>query len=177
MCKKQKDTILGPRLRRKIVNAASEIGVILWFAPEATNSDPALRGEHLTRLRIIVADDNPAFLRELTSLLAVEFEVVATATDGNSALDLTRRYKPDLVVLDLGMPALNGIEVSRELAKSSSSPPVVICSVETDSEIMQAARQAGALGYVFKIRVHKDLILAMKSALRGKSFVSPNSIQ
>jgi DNA-binding NarL/FixJ family response regulator len=122
-----------------------------------------------------VADDNPAFLREVTSLLAAEFEVVATATDGNSALDLIRRYKPDLVVLDLGMPALNGIEVSRELAKSSSSPPVVICSVETDPEIVEGARQAGALAYVFKLRVQKDLILAVKSALQGKPFVSRGS--
>jgi DNA-binding NarL/FixJ family response regulator len=127
----------------------------------------------LSKLRIIVADDNPAFLRELTSLLAAEFEVVATATDGNSALDLIRRYTPDLVVLDLVMPALNGIEVSRELAKSSSSPPVVICSVETDPEIVETARQAGALAYVFKLRVQKDLILAVKSALQGKPFVSP----
>ena len=122
-----------------------------------------------------MADDNPAFLREVTSLLAAEFEVVATATDGNSALDLIRRYKPDLVVLDLGMPALNGIEVSRELAKSSSSPPVVICSVETDPEIVEGARQAGALAYVFKLRVQKDLILAVKSALQGKPFVSRGS--
>ena len=70
---------------------------------------------------------------------------------------------------------LNGIEVTRELAKHS--PAVVICSVETDPDIVEAARQAGALGYVFKIRVHKDLILAMKSALQGKPFVSPSSIQ
>ena len=102
---------------------------------------------------------------------------MATAADSRSALDLIRRYKPDLVVLDLGMPILNGMEVIRELAMSSSSPPVVICSVETDPEIVEGARQAGALAYVFKIRVHKDLILALKSALQGKSFVSPSSIQ
>jgi CheY-like chemotaxis protein len=127
-------------------------------------------GVILTRFRIIVADDNPAFLRELTSLLAAEFDVVATAANGRSALDLIRRYKPDLVVLDLGMPLLNGIEVTRELAKHG--PPVLICSVETDPEVVEAAQQAGALAYVFKIRVHKDLILAVKSALQGKSFVS-----
>jgi DNA-binding NarL/FixJ family response regulator len=127
----------------------------------------------LARLRIIVADDTPAFLRELTSLLEAEFDVVATAADGKSALDLIRRYKPDLVVLDLGMPVLNGIEVTRELAKHPPSPPVVLCSVETDPEIVEAARQAGALAYVFKLRVQKDLILAVKSALQGKPFVSP----
>jgi DNA-binding NarL/FixJ family response regulator len=80
-----------------------------------------------------------------------------------------------VVVLDLGMPVLNGIEVSRELAKNPSSPPVVICSVETDPEIVEATRQAGALAYVFKLRVQKDLILAVKSALQGKPFASPGS--
>ena len=131
----------------------------------------------MARLRVLVADDNSAFLKKITSLLAGEFDVVATATDGNSALDLIRRYVPDLAVLDLGMPGLNGIEVMQELAKSSQDPPVVICSVETDPDIVEAARRAGALAYVFKIRVHKDLILAMKSVLQGKSFVSPSSIQ
>lgn len=121
--------------------------------------------------RIIVADDNPAFRQKLTSLLAIEFDVVATAADGESALDLIRRHKPDLVVLDLGMPVLNGMEVTRELAKHS--PSVVICSVETDPEIVEAARQAGALSYVTKMRIEKDLILAVKSALQGKPFVSP----
>ena len=131
----------------------------------------------MARPRIFVADDNPAFLRELASLLAAEFDVVATATDGRSALDLIRRYKPDLVVLDLAMPVLNGIEVTRELAMSSSSPPVVICSVETDPEVVEAARKAGAAAYVFKIRVQKELVLTLKSALQGKPFVSPSSIQ
>jgi two-component system nitrate/nitrite response regulator NarL len=131
----------------------------------------------MARLRVLLADDNSAFLKTITSLLAIEFDVVATATDGNSALDLIRRYVPDLAVLDLGMPGLNGIEVMQELAKSSQDPPIVICSVETDSEIVEAARQAGALGYVFKLRVEKDLILAVKLALQGKSFASPSSIQ
>lgn len=144
------------------------------FGPEPASSgrDPVLRGAHLARLRIIVADDTPAFLRELTSLLEAEFDVVATAADGKSVLDLIRRYKPDLVVLDLGMPVLNGIEVTRELAKHPPSPPVVLCSVENDPEIVEAARQAGALAYVFKLRVQKDLILAVKSAVQGRPFVS-----
>ena len=126
----------------------------------------------MRRLRIIVADDNPAFLQELVSILTSEFDVVATAADGKSALDLIRRYKPDLVVMDLGMPVLNGIEVSRELAKCSPSPPVVICSVENDPEIVEAARQAGVLAYVFKLRIETDLMLAVKAALDGRFFVS-----
>jgi DNA-binding NarL/FixJ family response regulator len=70
------------------------------------------------------------------------------------------------------MPGLNGIEITKELAKDPLSPAVVICSVENDPEIVEAARQAGALGYVFKARVAEDLIAAVKSAADGQSFVS-----
>jgi len=126
----------------------------------------------LTKLRLIVADDSPPFLQKLISLLAVEFDVVATAADGKMALNLIRRYEPDLVVLDMQMPGLNGIEITRELAKNPSSPPVVICSAETDSEIVEAAREAGALEYVFKARIETDLILAVKSAVQDSPFAA-----
>jgi PleD family two-component response regulator len=101
-------------IKVKVVKAmdAPKIKVLLIHESQNTYSPltdhliqiPALRGAHLARLRIIVADDNPAFLRELTSLLAPEFDVVATAANGRLALELICRYKPDLVVLDLGMP-------------------------------------------------------------------------
>jgi two-component system nitrate/nitrite response regulator NarL len=126
------------------------------------------------KLRIVVADDNAAFLAKLVSVLAIEFEVVATAADGRSALECIRVSKPNVVVLDLEMPGLNGIEIARELAKSPSSPAVVICSVETGLEFIEAARQAGALGYVSKARVAEDLIVAVKSVADGQSFGSPS---
>jgi DNA-binding NarL/FixJ family response regulator len=125
--------------------------------------------------RSVVADDNAAFLQKLVSLLAVEFDVVATAADGKSALDLIHRYNPDVVVLDLHMPALNAIEIAQEVAKCGQDSPIVICSVESDPQAVKAARQAGALSYVFKVRVQKDLILAVKSAVQGKPFLSPAS--
>jgi DNA-binding NarL/FixJ family response regulator len=125
----------------------------------------------VARLRIVVADDNAAFLQKLTSLLEVDFDIVATATDGKSAVELIRRLGPDLVVLDLSLPVLNGIEVTRQLA--NHRPPVVICSVETDPEVVGATLEAGAVAYVFKTRVQRDLILAVKSALQGRRFVSP----
>ena len=127
----------------------------------------------MKRPRLLVADDHPAFLKKLVSLLTTKFDVVATAADGNSALDLIRRYVPDLAVLDLDMPGLNGIEVTRELAKSSKDPPVLICSVTTDADVVDAARQAGALAYVFKTRIEQDLILAVKSVLQRKPFPLP----
>jgi two-component system nitrate/nitrite response regulator NarL len=126
------------------------------------------------KLRIVVADDNPTFLAKLVSVLATEFEVVATSADGRSALECIRLWQPNVVVLDLEMPGINGIEVARQVNHSPSSPAVVICSVENDPEIVEAARQAGALGYVFKARMAEDLIVAVKSVARGQSFVSPS---
>jgi DNA-binding NarL/FixJ family response regulator len=121
----------------------------------------------VTKLRLIVADDSPSFLHKLVSLLAVEFDIVATAADGKTALNLIRRYEPDLAVLDMSMPAMNGIEITRELVENPPGPPVVICSAETDPEIVEAARQAGAVDYVFKARIETDLIVAAKAAVQA----------
>jgi two-component system, NarL family, response regulator NreC len=124
------------------------------------------------KLRILVADDNAQFLRKMVSILETEFEVVATAADGRAAVESIRGSQPDVVVIDLEMPFLNGIDVTRELINQTPSPKAVICSVETDQEIVAAALEAGALGYVFKARIEMDLILAVHTVARGQSFVS-----
>jgi DNA-binding NarL/FixJ family response regulator len=105
-------------------------------------------------------------------LLAADFDVVATASDGKSALEFIRQNEPDVVIIDLQMPLLNGIEITKYLAEHPPGPPVVICSVETDPEIVDTALRAGALAYVFKSRIEKDLVLAVKSAVQGKPFTS-----
>jgi|SRR5271167_4870050 len=125
------------------------------------------------KLRIVVADDNSEFLDALVSMLGEEFDIVATAADGKSALECIRRCRPDVAVLDLSMPAMHGIDVTAELMNNHHlGPAVVICSVETDPAIVAAARAAGALGYVFKVRVAEDLGAAVKAVARGQSFVS-----
>lgn len=123
--------------------------------------------------KVVVADDNPAVLRHLVSLLEAEFDVVATAGNGQLALECIERYQPDIAVLDLEMPILNGIAVTRELMKLGPHPAVVICSVESDPEVIDTAQQAGAIGYVFKRRMIEDLTTAVKSAALGEPFVSP----
>ena len=124
----------------------------------------------MKEFRIVVADDNPAFLNKLTAMLAAEFHIVGTATDGVRALEIIRELKPHIAVLDLEMPGLNGIEIVRAI--SNPNTPVVICSTEVDPEIVEAVRQAGALGYISKARIEKDLIAGVESALQGKSFFS-----
>jgi DNA-binding NarL/FixJ family response regulator len=111
-------------------------------------------------------------MQEITALLMTEFDVVATAADGQSALELIRLHRPDVAVLDLEMPLLSGIAVTKELATCPNRTAVVICSVSTDRKIVEAARDAGALGYVFKTRVHKDLIAAVHAVACGRAFVS-----
>jgi|SRR5690348_9184010 DNA-binding NarL/FixJ family response regulator len=122
------------------------------------------------KLRIVVADDNPKMLDQLVSLLRTEFDVVATAADGGSARECILRYKPDVAVLDIMMPRINGIELTKELSMNGHSTHVVICSVENDQETVEAARSAGALGYVFKPRMARDLLSAVKSAAAGRPF-------
>jgi two-component system response regulator NreC len=124
------------------------------------------------KLKVLVADDNPAFLSRLVSLLEGEFDVVCTAENGQMALERAQRYLPDVAVVDLEMPFLNGIAVTRRLKESAPSVGVVICSVEMDAEVVEGARQAGALGYVFKTHMMRDLVEAVKSAARNQPFVS-----
>lgn len=129
------------------------------------------------KLRVVAADDNSTFLSELRSLLERHFDVVATALDGTSALDSIRRHMPDVAILDLTMPGLNGMEVTRILKDSDGRPAVLICSVETDPDILGAAREAGAEGYVFKERVTEDLISAVKAVARGQMFSSDKAVR
>ncbi|PYY00336.1 MAG: two-component system response regulator [Acidobacteria bacterium] len=127
---------------------------------------------HAMKLRIIVADDNQKMLDQIVLLLRAHFDVIATATDGTAALECIQRYKPDVAVLDVVMPRMNGIELTRELSRNGHSTHVVICSVENDRETIDTARAAGALGYVFKPRMVRDLITAVKSVAAGHPFTS-----
>jgi DNA-binding NarL/FixJ family response regulator len=122
--------------------------------------------------RIIVADDNANVLLTLVSALSTDFDVVATATDGRSALTHIERLQPCVAVLDLNMPELSGIEVAREIVRLRLTCVVVICSVESDPELISAAQLAGALGYVLKRQMNKDLVLAVRRAASGEVFIS-----
>jgi len=128
--------------------------------------------KRLNKPRVIIADDNPTALRQLVGLLAAEFDVVATAENGQAALENIRQYRPAIVVLDLQMPLLSGIEVTQKLKNIAPGAAVVICSVETDPEVVQACQQAGALGYVAKMFAARDLAAAVRAAVRGEPFLS-----
>jgi two-component system response regulator EvgA len=125
------------------------------------------------KLRVLLADDHPKWLAMLVSIVGAECEVVATAVDGKSALQAISHFNPDVAVLDIGMPRLNGLDVTRELMKNGRRPAVVICSAHAMPELVEAAREAGASGFVCKQRCAQDLLPAVEAAGRGRLSFPP----
>jgi DNA-binding NarL/FixJ family response regulator len=127
-----------------------------------------------TRVRILLADDHPIVLDRLVTMLSAEFDVVSAVGDGQSALDAAALFNPDLLVLDISMPGLTGLEIASRLARIGNTTPIVILTVHDDAVFLEAARNAGVLGYVLKSHMATDLLPAMREALAGRSFVSPS---
>jgi len=124
--------------------------------------------------RILVVDDFAPF-REFTSTVLknqVGFQIVAEAADGREAIQKARESRPDLVVLDMNLPFLCGIEVARQIRLCSPDSTILFLSGNNDSEVIEAALQTGALGYVLKLDAVDDLLDAAKEVLSGKRFVS-----
>jgi DNA-binding NarL/FixJ family response regulator len=128
------------------------------------------------KLRVVVADDHPMWLLMLASILGAKCEVVATATDGKSALQCISQFDPDVAVLDLSMPGFSGLEVTRELMSKGRKPAVVICSAHVMPDIIEAIREAGASGFVSKHRCTQDLLPAIEAAASGRSFFPAQSV-
>ena len=126
------------------------------------------------RARVLLVDDNQEFLHAVADLLGPHFEIVGLAKDGVEAIAEYRRLHPDLVVLDVSMPIMDGFDAARELAKFEKDVRIVLLSVDHSVELHEAARHTGVLGSVSKPRMYKDLIPAIRRALEGREFCSPN---
>ena len=126
-------------------------------------------GEH--RLRVLVADDNASILAKASTRLARDFEVVAAVSDGRQALYAARRLDPDVAVLDVTMPEIDGFQTARELKQSGSRARIVMMTMHDSDEFVAAAIESGAHGYVLKTRMHSDLVSAIDHAIAGRLFV------
>jgi len=124
-------------------------------------------------MRVLLADDNDDFRSVAARVLEAEFDVVATVGDGQAAIEETARLKPNVLVLDVSMPVLNGIEAARQIRAAGDQARIVILTVHEDPDFVRSARQAGAEGYVVKSRLACDLLVALKEVLAGRTFVSP----
>lgn len=125
-------------------------------------------------VKILLADDHEVLREGLISLLSdyPEFVVVAEAKDGRQALELARRVQPDVVILDLMLPVMDGIQVARKLRQNQQGVRIIILSALTGRKIVDQAMAAGADGYVSKTRCIDDLVNALRLVMEGKSFIS-----
>jgi DNA-binding NarL/FixJ family response regulator len=125
------------------------------------------------RPRVLLADDHPAMLALTANALAGECCVVGTVSDGRALLAEEERLHPDVIVLDITMPRLDGIEAARQLRRSHRPARLVFLTVHEDADFAQAALDAGGLGYVVKARLASDLLPAIRAALADSRFISP----
>ena len=128
----------------------------------------------LSRTRVLLADDHEAMLDQVKGLLEKEFQVVGTARDGQAALDAVAELNPDVLILDISMPVLSGMQAAVQLKQKKSEVRIVFLTVHDDLDFAREALATGALGYVTKPRMATDLLVAIKEVLAGRSFVSPS---
>jgi DNA-binding NarL/FixJ family response regulator len=126
-------------------------------------------------LRIVLADDHTIMRNGLRLLLErqSDFVVVGEAANGREALDLTSREKPDVVIMDIGMPVLNGVEAAKRITEAQSKTAVIILSMHSDESYILRALKNGARGYLLKDSAEADLIGAVRAVASGKAFFSP----
>jgi len=125
------------------------------------------------RPRLLLADDHPLMLEGLKKLLEPGFEVVGMAANGPALLEAAKVLRPDLVVTDISMPGMDGIEATRRLSELVPAARVLILSVHTESSWVSAAFEAGACGYLTKISAPEEIENAVREVLRGNFYVSP----
>jgi DNA-binding NarL/FixJ family response regulator len=126
--------------------------------------------------RILLADDQQEILNAVERILKDEFDVVGAVNSGERAIDAATRLAPDILLLDISMPVMNGLEVALHLKDSGSKAKVIFLTVNEDRAIVELALSLGALGYVLKKRLVSDLVPAIREAMENRVFVSSTMI-
>ena len=127
----------------------------------------------LIRPRVLVADDHSPLLEATAAMLRPQFEVVGTATDGATLVSEALRLCPDVIVTDITMPVLSGIDAAHQLQESAFSAKIVFLTVHSEKQFMKACLAEGALGYVLKAHMRAHLIPAIQAALDGQTYICP----
>lgn len=127
------------------------------------------------KYRVVIAEDYTILREGLRALLSSDpiFEIVGEAADGREAIQCVERLKPALVLMDLSMPRMNGMDAIREIKKRSSATKILVLTVHRAEEYILATLKAGADGYILKDSTQSELMMAVKSVLGGKHFISP----
>ena len=127
------------------------------------------------KVRIVIAEDHTILREGLRSLLSSDpsFEIVGEAEDGREAIKCVEKFRPDLILTDLSMPRMNGMEAIKEIKRQSPKTKVLVLTVHKAEEYILATFRAGANGYLLKDSTHAELVMAVKKVLSGKQYISP----
>ena len=156
----------------RYIQCMKSISATQWVRHENNVSDLRARTDDDVP-RILLADDQEEIRRTLASMLENEFEIVGAAENGQRVLELVRTTSPDVVVLDIFMPELNGIEAARCLKASRCPAKILFVTVQDDPDFLETAISLGASGYVLKAHLATDLIPAIWSVIEGRYYFSP----
>lgn len=127
----------------------------------------------MNRIKVLLADDHRIVAEGLRRILEAEFELVGVVEDGRALLGAAQELKPDVIISDITMPELNGVEALEELKKIDSDVKLVFLTMHHNTAYARRALDAGALGYVLKHSATEELIMAVRAASMGRTFVSP----
>lgn len=127
----------------------------------------------MKRARILLADDHVIIIEGLRRLLEDQFELVGAVTDGMALIEAAKKNKPDIILLDISMPLLNGLDAARLLQKDSMRSKIIFLTMHTDSYFVKEAFRAGASGYLLKQSAGDELVTAINHVLQGKTYISP----
>jgi len=130
----------------------------------------------MDRARLLLAEDHTEMREMIARLLEREFEVVGVVGDGQALLEAESRLKPDVCLMDISMPVVNGIEAANLLQQKRTRAKIIFLTMHAHRDYLEAALEAGASGYVLKPRVASDLLLAIREALTGGLFISPSGV-
>jgi DNA-binding NarL/FixJ family response regulator len=127
------------------------------------------------KLRILIADDHELVRRGLIALLQAHegWEICGEATDGREAVEKAKQLKPDVVILDVGMPNLNGLAATRQLSRQDPHCKIIVLTITDTDQIVQEALDAGARGFVLKSDAARDLVSAVEALQRNRMFLTP----
>jgi len=127
----------------------------------------------MAKPRVILADDHTLILEAFEKLLAPECDIIAKVTDGRALIEAVKEHRPDIVVLDLGMPLLNGLDAARQIKQNDRSVKLVFVTMNEDPDIAAEAFRAGGSAYLLKRSAGSELLTAIREAMRNRSYVTP----
>ena len=127
----------------------------------------------MTKKRVLLADDHEMFLEGLERLLGQEYEVAGRANDGRSLVQAAKELRPDVIVADVSMPGLSGVQATRQIKDAGLDAKIVLLTMHDDAEYATEALQVGALAYVVKQSASSELLTAIREALNGRMYVTP----